>query len=97
HSSWSLPVDVRRVKSTETAQTLGAVQIQALAEARQGFVEALDIAACDGKYGNAGFLRLVKGLLHTGVVTRLRCDRVLYHIPPPREPGKRGLNGNRRD
>ena len=91
HSSWSLPVDVRRVNSTETAQTLGAIQIQALAEARQGFLEALDIIACDGKYGNAGFLRLVKGL-RTGIVTRLRCDRVLYHNPPPREPGKRGRN-----
>ncbi len=91
HSSWSLPVDMRRVKSTETAQALGAVQIQALAAARQAFMEALDIIACDGKYGNAGFLRLVKGL-RTGIVARLRCDRVLYHTPPPREPGKRGRN-----
>jgi len=91
HSSWSLPVDARRVQSTETAQEVGAIQIQALAEARKGLLEALDIVACDGKYGNAGFLRSVQ-TPRCGIVTRLRCDRVLYHTPPPREPGKRGRN-----
>ena len=79
------------VNSTETAQTVGVIQIQALAEARKGFQEALDILACDGKYGNAGFLRSVKAP-RCGIVTRLRCDRVLYHPPPPRQPGKRGHN-----
>jgi hypothetical protein len=53
HSSWSLPVDVRRVPSTQTAQEVGAEQIQALALARADFLEALDIVAADGKYGNA--------------------------------------------
>ena len=91
HTSWSLPVDVRRVKSTETAQELGAEQIKALVEARETYMEALDIIACDGKYGNSGFLRLVKDL-RCGIVARQRCDRVLYHPPSPREPGKRGRN-----
>jgi hypothetical protein len=97
HSSWSLPVDVQRVKSTETAQTVGANQIQTLAEARKGFQDVLDIIACDGKYGNSGFLRSVKGL-RCGIVARLRCDRVLYREAPAREPGKRGrikLHGER--
>ena len=89
HSSWSLPVDVQRVKSTETAQTVGANQIQTLAEARKDFQDVLDIIACDGKYGNSGFLRSVKGL-RCGIVARLRCDRVLYREVPAREPGKRG-------
>ena len=62
HSSWSLPVDVRRVPSTLTAQEVGAEQIKDLAQARAAFLEALDIIAADGKYGNAGFLRSVKGL-----------------------------------
>jgi hypothetical protein len=88
HSSWSLPVDVRRVPSTQTAQEMGAVQIKALAEAREACSEALDIIAADGKYGNAGFLRTVKGL-HSGIVVRLRCDRVLYGPPPP-PTGKKG-------
>jgi hypothetical protein len=88
HSSWSLPVDVRRVPSTQTAQEMGAEQIKALAEARKDCLEALDIIAADGKYGNAGFLRSVKGL-RSGIVARLRCDRVLYR-PPPTPTGKKG-------
>ena len=88
HSSWSLPIDVRRVPSTQTAQEMGAEQIKALAEARKDCLEALDINAADGKYGNAGFLRSVKGL-RIGIVARLRCDRVFYGPPPP-PTGKKG-------
>jgi len=88
HSSWSLPVDVRRVPSTQTAQEVGAEQIKSLSEVRAACQEALDIVAADGKYGNSGFLRAVKGL-RSGIVARLRSDRVLYHAPPP-PSGKRG-------
>ena len=88
HSSWSLPVDVRRVCSEQSVAVVGAEQIRALSEARSAFPEALDIVACDGKYGHAGFLRSVQGL-RSGIVARLRCDRVLYQAPPP-PTGKRG-------
>jgi len=88
HSSWSLPVDVRRVPSTMTAQEIGVEQIKSLAEVRAACLEALDIVAVDGKYGNSGFLRAVKGL-RNGTIARLRSDRVLYH-PPPSPNGKRG-------
>jgi hypothetical protein len=91
HTSWALPVDERRASSAQTPQTVGAAQIEDLAQARAGFQEVLDIVACDGKYGNAGFLRSVKGK-RCGIVARLRCDRVLYGPPPPREPKKRGRN-----
>jgi hypothetical protein len=77
HSSWSLPVDVRRVSSAQSAVVVGAEQIGMLCKARSTFREALDIVACDGKYGQAGFLRSVRGL-RCGIVARLRCDRVLY-------------------
>ena len=88
HSSWSLPVDVRRVPSTKTAQEVGADQITSLSETRAACLEALDIVAADGKYGHSGFLRAVQGL-RNGIVVRLRSDRVLYHAPPP-PTGKRG-------
>jgi hypothetical protein len=88
HSSWSLPVDVRRVPSTQTAQEVGAEQIKALANTRAAYLEVLDIIAADGKYGNAGFLRSVKGL-RCGILARLRCDRVLCGSPPP-PTGKKG-------
>lgn len=90
HSSWSLPVDVRRVDSAKTAQEIGAEQIQSLAKARSAFTGVLDIVACDGKYGNSGFLRSVKSL-RCGVVVRLRRDRVLRQaLPPPPPTKKRG-------
>ncbi len=88
HSSWSLPIDVRRVPSNQTAQEVGAEQIRSLANARSACRTGLDIVAADGKYGNVGFLRTVKGL-RCGIVARLRCDRVLY-APPPPPTGKKG-------
>jgi len=89
HTSWSLPADERRVASSQTAQVVGAEQIKALAEARAAFVEALHIIACDGKYGNAGFLRSVKGL-RVGIITRLRADRVLYRPTPAHDLHQKG-------
>jgi hypothetical protein len=77
------------VVSTQTAQELGAEQIHTLAEARCDCREALDVVVADGKYGNAGFLRQVKGL-RSGIVARLRCDRVLYGPPPQRAPHQKG-------
>ena len=91
HSSWALPVDERRVTSRQTAQEVGSLQIEDLAQARAALLDVLDIVVCDGKYGNAGFLRTGKGK-RCGIVARLRCDRVLHGPPPPREPNQRGRN-----
>jgi hypothetical protein len=88
HSSWSLPVNVQRIDSRQTAQEVGAEQIQALASARRDCQSGLDVVACDGKYGNSGFLRQVSGLA-VGIVVRLRSDRVLYRNTPL-PTGKRG-------
>lgn len=88
HSSWSLPLDVRRVSSSQTAAQVGAEQIHRLANVRQGLATALDLVVCDGKYGNADFLRSVQGLC-CGIIARLRRDRVLRREPPP-PSGKRG-------
>ena len=88
HTSWSLPVDARRVSSAQTAQEVGAEQIRTFAQARATWSTALDVVACDGKYGNCGFLRSVRGL-PVGIVARLRCDRVLY-LAAPLPNGKRG-------
>ncbi len=88
HTSWSLPLDVRRISSEQTAQDVGVAQIQALTEARADCSEALDIVPADGTYGNARFLSRVSGL-RVGIVTRLRSDRVFYRPAKPR-PGKRG-------
>jgi hypothetical protein len=76
------------VSSANTAQEVGAEQIRDLAQARTACSTALDVVACDGKYGNCGFLRSVQGLT-VAIVVRLRCDRVLY-LPAPPPTGKRG-------
>jgi hypothetical protein len=89
HTSWSLPIDVRRVPADQTAQVIGAEQIRTLAKNRQTCLKALDIVAADGKYGNSGFLRSVKGV-RCGILVRLRCDRVLYASPPASVPHQRG-------
>jgi DDE superfamily endonuclease len=89
HTSWALPVDERRVPSSQTAQEVGVEQIQALVQARATFVEALDIVACDGKYGNAGFLGQVQGL-RCGITARLRADRVLYRPALTHDPHQKG-------
>ena len=71
-----------------TAQDVGVAQIQALAQARTGCSEALDLVSADGKYGNGRFLSRVSGL-RVGVVTRLRSDRVFYR-PGQSTPAKHG-------
>ncbi len=85
HSSWSLPLEIRRIPSTQTAQDVGVEQVQALAEARQDCPDALEIVVADGKYGNERFLSHVSGL-RTGMVARLRSDRAVYR-PEPSNPG----------
>jgi len=89
HTSWSLPVNEQRVSSRQTPQVVGAEQVQELAKARAAFEEVLDIVAGDGKYGNAGYLRSVKGL-RVGITARLRADRVLYHPAPAHDPHQKG-------
>ena len=89
HTSWSLPIDVRRVPATQTAQAIGAEQVQTLAQSRQTCLKALDIVAADGKYGNSSFLRTVQGL-RCGILVRLRCDRVLHASPLPPQPHQKG-------
>lgn len=89
HSSWSLPLDVRRIPSQKTAQEVGAEQIQALAELRAACTKALDIVPADGKYGNVGFLKRVSGL-RIGIVVRLRRDRVVYRPVRPAATPQRG-------
>jgi hypothetical protein len=65
----------RRISSEQTAQDVSAAQIQALADARAGCSEALDIVPADEKYGNGRFLSCASGL-RVGRGTRGRSDRV---------------------
>jgi hypothetical protein len=96
-SSWSMSVSVRRIPSTQNAKSVGIEQIKALNQARMAYQEGLDIVAADGKYGNAQFLRPLKGQ-RCGIVVRLRKDRVLYRKPAEpklRKQGRPKVHGER--
>jgi hypothetical protein len=88
-TSWSLSVSVHRISSNQSAQSVGVEQIIALNEARNDDPDVLDIVAGDGKYGNANFLRPLRGQ-RCGIVVRLRKDRVLYRKPEEPKTRKRG-------
>jgi hypothetical protein len=80
---------VRRIASFESAKSVGIEQIQSLNKARKNSQGVLDIVAGDGKYGNACFLRPLQGQ-RSGLVVRLRKDRVLFRAPEEPEIRKRG-------
>jgi hypothetical protein len=88
-SSWSLSVSVRRISGNESAQCVGVEQVKALNEARKDYPDVLDIVAGDGKYGNANFLRPLRGQ-RCSIVVRLRKDRILYRKPEEPQTRKRG-------
>lgn len=89
HCSWSLSVNIKRIPINMTAGEAGVAQIKKLSADRVNLQNVLDIVAADGKYGNARFLRPLKGE-RCGIVVRLRRDRVLYRAPLRPEKRKRG-------
>ena len=86
--SWSLSVDVERVRGAATDLTVGIAQVQRLCQARAGLA-GLDIIAADCKYSQPTFLRGVKDQ-PCGTVVRLAKHRVLYGRPEPKPAGARG-------
>jgi len=97
HRSWSLSVDVERILSQQTAVEVGVQQVERLCQARQDYLEVLDMVAADQKYGNHKFLRPLQGQ-RCGLVVALRRDRVLYRRPTPEEQlpkGRKRKHGQR--
>ena len=87
--SWSLSVDVERVRPEGSDLLVGAAQLKRLCAARAGLSELLDIVAADCKYSRPEFLRAVQSL-PCGKVARLAKHRVLYGRPEPKPAGTRG-------
>ena len=86
--SWSLSVDVERVRPEGSDLLVGAAQLKRLCAARAGLSERLDIVAADCKYSRPEFLRAVQSL-PCGKVARLAKHRVLYGRPDPKPAGTR--------
>jgi len=87
--SWSLSVDVERVKPERRDVLVGAAQLKRLCAARAGLTGLVDIVAADCKYSGPEFLREVQPLAW-GKVARLAKHRVLYGRPEPKPAGSRG-------
>jgi hypothetical protein len=95
--SWGLGLSHERLTLDTDALALGVKQVKELAALRQKEgVTGLLVVPVDGKYGTHHFLGPLRTVAQVAVVTRLRCDRVLYSPPPaytgtgrPRKHGAR--------
>lgn len=94
--SWSLSVDVQRVKGGASDLSVGVEQVQRLCQGRSGLA-GLDLVAGDCKYSQPTFLRGVQDQ-PCGKVARLAKHRVLYGRPEPettKGPGRPRKHGRR--
>jgi hypothetical protein len=76
-SSWSVPYELRRVKSNEDEIEVGAEQIRLICE-RAEFEGSLQINACDSSYGVAKYISQVKGISNLVNVIRLRHGNKVF-------------------
>ncbi len=93
-TSWTAPVDVRRVETQQSESQVGAEQVKALAQ-RQSEEKVI---VTDSLYPNKKYLPIVAELPHTYVLTRMRRTSVLYQRPVlPDKPkrGKKPIHGAR--
>jgi hypothetical protein len=79
--SWSPTLFNQRVEPHQTAREVGVAQVKQLCQARPDpQQQGLDVIVTDGHYGNHLFFRALTGLA-CAVLSRMRCDRVLYQAP----------------
>lgn len=87
-SSWCLGLKNERLTLATDAIQLGVKQVKELVKTRQELgATGLTVVPADGKYGTHLFLGPLRDQAQLAVVTRLRCDRVLYG-PPRRRKGQ---------
>lgn len=73
-SSWSVPLELRRVKSVEDAIEVGAEQLRALCKLKE-FAKGLNINTCDSQYGVAKYIGQVCDIKNLVNVIRLQHGR----------------------
>jgi hypothetical protein len=76
-SSWSVPLELRRVKSNEDEIEVGAEQMKAICESER-FKEGLNINAADSQYGVAKYITKVAGIPNLVNVLRLRHGNKVF-------------------
>ena len=76
-SSWSLPFDVRRVKSNEDEVEVAAEQIRSICQSQE-FDRSLNINAADSSYGVAKYIAQVNEISNLVNVIRLRHGNKVF-------------------
>lgn len=76
-SSWSIPYELRRVKSFEDEIEVAAEQIKAICESEE-FGSSLNMNACDSSYGVAKYITKVNNIRNLVNVIRLRHGNKVY-------------------
>lgn len=94
--SWTLTINIKRVKPTSSSIEVGVEQVQWLCKQRQAAaVTALDVIVADGHYGNRHFFGPLRQE-SCALLARLRRDRVLYGAPGTyKGRGRRPKHGRR--
>ena len=95
-TSWVLPLEFTRVRSSRTAIEEGVRQLKRLCRRRWSQMgKSLHVVIADAGYGNHQFLRPLREE-RLGIVARLRKDRVLYGKPGPYPGfGRPAVHGDR--
>ena len=81
---WVIPLQIRRIQSTEKATTVQAQQITSLVS-EPNFASQLCVTVVDSTLSALTFLGEVKENSHLVTIARCRSNRVFYHRPKPTE------------
>lgn len=85
-TSWTAPVDVRRVETSLTDSQIAKVQVKELSQRNT----QPKVVVGDSLYGNQVFLEEFLSVKKTCALVRLRSNLVFYEQAAPRPEGKRG-------
>lgn len=88
---WTVPLSIRRVPADAVTIQDAVKQVrEVLDDPPAPWYEAPVVLTADSGYASAAFLSPLRPFERLVVVTRLRGNRVLFRVAPPRQPGKRG-------
>ena len=85
-TSWTAPVDVRRVETSLTDSQIASVQVKELDQRHP----KPKVVVSDSLYGNHLFLAVFLVVKNVFALVRLRSNMVFYEQPKPHPKGKRG-------
>jgi len=86
-TSWSAPVDIRRVETSLTDSQVGRIQVEELAQRNP---DKPKVVVADSLYGNHLFLAVFLVVKNVFALVRLHSNQVFYGPPKPHPKGTKG-------